>query len=63
MHVTRDGRPVRTICAWCKRVLHDGILVHGNVSHGICSPPCPEARAYGWNDYFPVPLGAERRRQ
>jgi hypothetical protein len=28
--------PVKTVCAWCKTIITEGVLVNGNVSHGIC---------------------------
>jgi len=30
---------VRTVCAWCKALIHDGVLVDGRESSGIC-PAC-----------------------
>ena len=28
---------MRTICAWCQKVIRDGELIDGQVSHGICT--------------------------
>lgn len=27
---------IRTICSWCLALIHDGALVDGRVSHGLC---------------------------
>ena len=27
---------VRTICAWCQKLLKEGVLIDGKVSHGCC---------------------------
>ena len=39
---------IRTLCAWCGVLIHDGILFQGNESHGIC-PACDAQlrREYG----------------
>lgn len=32
--------PLRTRCAWCQQLIHDGVLTRdGHESHGIC-PAC-----------------------
>lgn len=35
MPMSRE-EPVKTLCAWCSKVLQEGRLIHGEVSHGIC---------------------------
>jgi hypothetical protein len=32
---------IKTICAWCDKVIQEGELIDGNPSHGIC-PDCFE---------------------
>lgn len=32
----RAEEPIRTLCAWCGVLIHDGVLFQGNESHGIC---------------------------
>lgn len=46
-------KQVRTVCAFCQKLIQDGPLAHGMVSHGMCRPVCEEAKAYGWRDHFP----------
>lgn len=40
---------VRTRCAWCDVLLHDGALINGKESHGIC-PQCAQT-------HFGTPIG------
>jgi hypothetical protein len=35
---------VRTRCAWCKALIHDGVLVDGRESHGACKACCDRIR-------------------
>lgn len=28
---------MKVICAWCKKVIREGELIDGQVSHGICA--------------------------
>lgn len=35
---------LRVVCAWCKKVLHEG-APGAKTSHGMCSPICGPGRA------------------
>lgn len=40
--------PLLTLCAWCRKVIHDGRLAHdGHPSHGIC-PACFDREQELW---------------
>lgn len=38
----------RIVCAWCRKDLGPAGPGFTADSHGLCSPPCPEAIAMGW---------------
>lgn len=31
-----EPQRIRTLCAWCGVLIHDGVLFRGHESHGIC---------------------------
>ena len=35
---------VRTVCTYCRALIHDGVLVDGRESHGACKACCDRIR-------------------
>lgn len=38
----KTPKQVKTICSWCKALIHDGETIDGRISHGICEPCAAE---------------------
>ena len=46
-----EPRQYRRICCFCNKDLGPAIGNYSNDTHGMHTPPCPEAIAMGWGDH------------